>query len=131
ADDNVRLGESELQRLDQRGHVVTDLGDADEVDSRRGALLREEGRVGVRDLPGHDLRSDRHRPRSHCPVSSLARTKKAHHRWYPRQDSNPQPPGPKPGALSIELRGHGVVRLWQYTSPSINPSVQHDRRDVP
>ena len=26
--------------------------------------------------------------------------------WYPGEDSNPQPLGPKPSALSIELPGH-------------------------
>ena len=31
--------------------------------------------------------------------------------WYTRRDSNPQPPGSKPGALSIELRVHGGI-LW-------------------
>jgi hypothetical protein len=30
-------------------------------------------------------------------------------RWYPRQDSNSQPPDPKSGALSIELRGRSPI----------------------
>src|SRR5882672_3276026 len=29
--------------------------------------------------------------------------------WYPRQDSNSQPPDPKSGALSIELRGRSPI----------------------
>src|ERR1700682_1980619 len=33
--------------------------------------------------------------------------------WYPRQESNSQPPDPKSGALSIELRGRGPLMLWR------------------
>ena len=33
-------------------------------------------------------------------------------RWRARQDSNPQPLGPKPSALSIELQAHGCVNLF-------------------
>ena len=28
--------------------------------------------------------------------------------WHARRDSNPRPPGSKPGALSTELRARGV-----------------------
>jgi hypothetical protein len=31
--------------------------------------------------------------------------------WYPRQDSNSQPPDPKSGALSFELRGRTLM-VW-------------------
>src|ERR671913_1976138 len=39
--------------------------------------------------------------------------------WYPRRDSNPQPSGPKPDALSVELRGQGECGpcALKYTSP--------------
>ena len=34
--------------------------------------------------------------------------------WRAWQDSNPQPLGPKPSALSIELQAHGLTRqrVW-------------------
>src|SRR5215212_9139459 len=54
-------------------------------------------------------------------------------RWYPRRDSNPQPSGPKPDALSVELRGHsgcGPCAL-KYTSP-VAPTLTQavERRSV-
>ncbi len=30
-------------------------------------------------------------------------------KWYARQDLNTRPPGPKPGALSAELRAHAFT----------------------
>ena len=54
------------------------------------------------------------RPHGRCGVENKKRPRRdigasfVHFLWYARRDSNPQPPGPKPGALSIELRAHGV-----------------------
>src|ERR1700674_4809052 len=42
--------------------------------------------------------------------------------WYPRQDSNSQPPDPKSGALSIELRGRRPLMLWANAGPSFRGS---------
>lgn len=43
------------------------------------------------------MKNDRARSTRSCP--------------YPRRDSNPQPLGPKPSALSVELRGQIAERL--------------------
>ena len=46
--------------------------------------------------------------RGNCSTAELTAL---FNKWHPRQESNPQPPGPKPGALSIELRGQIILVL--------------------
>lgn len=49
----------------------------------------------------------------------------------PRQDSNPQPPGPKPGALSIELRGHRAGAMPAPPGPVNQSRARFSRRARP
>lgn len=45
------------------------------------------------------------------PTAAGALPSVIYFKWRAWQDSNPQPLGPKPSALSIELQAHGLAHL--------------------
>jgi hypothetical protein len=75
----------------------------------RGVPLQVGGRPGTRTRMGYPTRPSNVRVyqfRQPPGCSRMILRGTAH--WYPRQDSNSQPPDPKSGALSIELRGRQI-----------------------
>ena len=86
--------------------------------SRVGRSLRHRRAAWTRRFPENDLRNFLIASADAVACGNGRQKLAEIWKWRPRQDLNPQPSGPKPDALSVELRGR-ARRLSTISAPPL------------